>query len=785
MAGKEIKISVRKLVEFVLRAGDLDARFMGSSRVLDGTRLHQKLQRRRREEADTGGWDYAKEVAVSRSIDCEGLMLTVGGRIDGVIKNSEETAIEEIKSTEMPLALLEAGHTAHWAQAKCYGYLYASENQMDSIAIHLTYCQLDSEEIKCFMKTFEIEELKAYFDQLSNIYIKWAEMDNNWMQSRNETIKLLAFPFEAYRQGQRKLAVGVYKTIEEGRKLFVQAPTGIGKTISALFPAVKAMGEGHSSKIFYLTAKTATRQIAVEAVQRMAEKGLKLKTLVLTAKEKLCFKDEVNCNPEYCEYAKGYFDKVGPAVWNALLSHELFTRETIIRYGSEYGLCPFEFSLDLAEWVDCIICDYNYVFDPRVYLKRFFQEAGGDYIFLIDEAHNLVDRSREMFSAELMKKPFLELKRLMKSVSPELSKAAGRINSFMVELRKNNQGKNSCTGEAELKELYKLLEDFVSLSEVWLGHNERSALYKELLERFFEVSAFMRICELFDERYEAYVEILRNDMRLKLFCLDPSHLLMEASGRGKVSIFFSATLTPLHYFKEILGGKPEDHTMRLSSPFDREHLCLLISDTLSVKYKNREDSYRDVAAYIKATASGKKGNYLVFFPSYRYMEEIGKLFAEEDPELRILQQIPVMGDEEREKFLACFEADSDTSLLGFAVIGGIFSEGIDLVGDRLSGVVIVGVGLPQVCYERDIIMDYFKEKCGRGFEYAYQYPGMNKVLQAAGRVIRTEEDRGIVLLIDDRYTTKRYLELFPQEWQHYRTVGSLSDLQKRISNFWA
>ncbi len=768
----------------MLRSGDLDARFAGSSRVLEGTRLHQKLQRQRRADAETEGWDYAKEVAVSHSMDCGSFRLTVGGRIDGVIRCNGDTIIEEIKSTEKSMELLSEGHGLHWAQAECYGYLYALENRLDRITIRLTYCQVGGDDSKYFESAYPFEALEACYKRITDRYIQWAGMQSAWEQTRNESIKQLRFPFETYRQGQRKLAVGVYKTITEGRKLFVQAPTGTGKTISALFPAVMAMGEGDTSKIFYLTAKTATRLIAVEAVQRMTEKGLKLRTLVLTAKEKLCFKEEVNCNPEYCEFARGYFDKAGPAVWNALDSSMLFTRDTVIHYAREFGLCPFEFSLDLAEWIDCIICDYNYVFDPKVYLKRFFNEPGSDYVFLIDEAHNLVDRSREMFSAQLMKKPFLELKRQMKSVDSGLSKAASRINTFMVMLRKKYHEKNSFLDEEELKALCHVLEEFVQLSEIWLGQNLQSGLYHGILEQFFEVSAFLRIHELFDSRYRAYVEIIRNEVRLKLFCLDPSFLLSEASRRGKAAIFFSATLTPLHYFKEILGGASEDYTMRLLSPFAQQHLCLLISDTLSVKFRNRDESLTDVAAYINAVAEGKKGNYLVFFPSYRYMEEVAGIFTADYPAHQVLRQTPAMSEPERELFMESFEADHAGGLLGFAVMGGVFSEGIDLVGERLSGAVIVGVGLPQVCYERDIIMAYFREKCGRGFEYAYRYPGMNKVLQAAGRVIRSEEDKGIVLLIDDRFTSKSYLELFPEEWRHYRTVDNLKALRDQIACFW-
>jgi len=522
----------------------------------------------------------------------------------------------------------------------------------------------------------------------------------------------------------------------------------------------------------------------LDAVYRMWEKGLRLKTIVLTAKDKICFKEESNCNPEYCEYAKGYFDKVNAVLKEVFTQEGIITRETVEAYARKHEVCPFELSLDLSNWMDCIICDYNYVFDPRASLKRFFAEKESNYVLLIDEAHNLVDRAREMFSAELHKKPFLEAKRLMKGIAPFISKAAGRINSVMLAIKKKSEGKSCCIAKEELKELYPALKDFISQGDEWLASNHGSEGHRDILELYFEATAFLRIYEIFDERYITYVELSGSDVKLKLFCLDPSKLLGEITGKVKASIFYSATLTPLHYFKDILGGSEQDYNMKLASPFENSNLSLTIAHNVSTRYMDRENSLSEIADYIKKAVEIRKGNYLVFFPSYKYMNEVYANFTAKYPGVEAILQQPAMQEEERESFLQNFQQHSKKGLVGFVVMGGIFSEGIDLVGDRLIGAVVVGVGLPQVCFERDIIMDFFMKKNSMGFEYAYMYPGMNKVMQAAGRVIRSESDRGVVLLIDGRFGSGRYTSMFPKEWLYNNRVKSPEELGWILEEFW-
>ncbi len=778
MNSKEIlKISVRNLIEYILRSGDLMSSFTGSSRAAQGTKAHQIIQK----TAEEG---YTPEVVVSYLVEDEDIDLGITGRIDGVIENGEDIIIDEIKSTNRNLDQIEVDYNLHhWAQAKCYGYIYAQQNNLERIQIQLTYYHLEMKEIKRFRKAFFLKELKIFFDDIVNRYLQWARVIQSWENKRNDSIKKLNFPFTSYRKGQRKMAVAVYKSILEEKKLFVEAPTGIGKTMATLFPAIKSMGEGHTSKIFYLTAKTITRTIAEKAFDIMRKSGLRFKTLTLTAKEKICLCSNVNCHPDECEYAKGHFDRVNEAI-KEIFALDDFTRSAIEYYAKKHKVCPFEFSLDLALWSDCIICDYNYVFDPRVYLKRFFLDQRGDYIFLVDEAHNLVDRARNMFSAELFKKPILDLKRETKEILPELSKSLHKLNSYMIKVRKKceEQQKRHFIQKDFLNDILPLLKDFCELADAWLAKNLKSSFHADLLDLYFQIVAFLKISELYDEKYITYAEKSGNDLKLKLFCLDPSTHLQNAIKRGKGAVFFSATFSPLDYFIELLGGDNDSYKIKLSSPFPRENLCLLIDDTISTKYKMRELTYDKIVEVISVIVNQKKGNYLVYFPSYKYMNEVYSRFCEIDSEIETICQLSGMSELEREEFLQYFSIENKKGLVGFAVLGGIFGEGLDLTGDRLTGAIIVGVGLPQICLERDLLRDHFLEIKGSGFEYAYIYPGMNKVLQAAGRVIRTETDRGIIFLIDERYSYSSYRKLLPKEWYPLTKVRSgVYSLQKIVS----
>lgn len=775
-----IKVSIQNLIEYIFLSGDINSGFIGSSRMTEGIKGHRIVQQSSEE-------NYQAEVPLAITLERKGLVLELNGRADGIFKLEDRIFIEEIKTTRQRLIDIKQDfNPAHWAQVKCYAYIFGKQKDLDTIGIRLTYYQSDAEEKKSFQKLIAISELEESFYQLIDEYLYWMLIVEKWVKKRNHSIKQLKFPFVNYRKGQRELAVAVYKTIVENKKLFVQAPTGIGKTIATLFPAVKAVNEGQASKVFYLTAKTITRTAAEKAYKQMRAKGLAFKTVTITAKEKICFQDEAICNPEYCEFAHGHFDRIKAAIAD-IFQHDSFSRTLIEEYARKHLVCPFEFSLDLANWSDGIICDYNYIFDPRVYLKRFFLDPKNEYIFLIDEAHNLVDRAREMFSAELIKRPILDLKRKTKEVAPRLSQILNHLNQFLIQARKlcETDKRRYYLQKEQPVELQPVLNDFINTTEEWLGYNHDSPLFEELLNLYFDVKRFIRTLEFYDERYVTYFEKHKNDLKMKLFCLDPAKLLSEIMNKAQGVTLFSATLTPLGYFAQILGGEEDFYQLDLTSCFPRENLCLLVADRVSTKFRERELTYAVVTEYISTVISIKKGNYLIFLPSYQYLNEILIRFTEMNPEIRVIVQKSGMLEIEREDFLHQFSSLNEETLVGFAVMGGIFGEGIDLEGKRLSGAVIVGVGLPKLSLERDIIADYFMALNSRGFEYAYVYPGMNRVLQAVGRVIRTETDRGVVLLIDERFSTFRYKKLFPKHWLPHPVVRDCSSLATKIRQFWS
>lgn len=779
---RQVKISVRNLVEFILRSGNIDASFIGSSRAVEGTRVHKKLQESFQDEFDK---EYESEVTLKYNVEYEDLSLTIEGRADGIIEQADRLIIDEIKTTTAPLEIIDEDfNPLHWAQAKCYAFIYAKEHGLDYIDIRLIYYQLDTEEIKYIVRTFQRTELEAFFSQLANSYYLWAKRTLDWESEKIKSIKELDFPYADYRKGQRNLAMAVYKTIVDKKRLFAQAPTGIGKTISTLFPSVKAIGEGHTSKIFYLTAKTITRKAAEEAFSLMRDKGLRFKTIVLTAKEKICFMDETKCTPDECEYAKGHFDRVNRAIEEILTNEDEWSRDVIEMYAREYRVCPFELSLDLTLWADCIICDYNYVFDPSVYLKRFFVDGGGDYVFLIDEAHNLVDRSRDMFSAQLYGESFHQIRDLVMEQQPKLGKSADKVYNIMAEMDKLcENGKYHIIDELDAS-FYNSLKRLIRECEEFLVKHRDADIHEELLNLYFECISFTRIWELYDERYVAYIEILDGDIRIKLFCLDPSYLLSERLKAGKAAVFFSATLLPMRYYRDILGGSSKDYGIYLDSPFSKFNRCILVANKISTRYRHREKSYVPIAEYIEKVISVQKGNYMVFFPSYEYMNSVYDIFIEKYPQISAYIQEPNMAEYEREEFLDIFKSNPKESTIAFCVLGGIFSEGIDLKADRLIGAIVVGIGLPKICLERNIIRKYFDKRNNLGYEYAYMYPGMNKVLQAAGRVIRSGGDKGVILLIDDRFIYSSYQRLFPKEWFPYVMVNG-DNIVQSVKEFWS
>lgn len=778
------RISVRDLVEFLLRSGDLDRRQSSGRRdaqaMQAGSRIHRKLQKQM-------GSGYQAEVTLKYQILLEDIPVSVEGRADGIWtdENREEplVVIDEIKGTYRDLSRMEAPVEVHLAQAKCYAYIYGQQHGQMRMGVRMIYADLETEELRYFEETYTMEELSGWFRDLMAEYGKWVSFESLWQERRAESLKKLIFPFD-YREGQKDLAVSVYRTIARKKRLFIQAPTGVGKTLSVLFPALKAMGEGLASRIFYLTARTITRTVAVDALDLLRQQGMELKTVVLTAKEKLCVCEKPECDPDHCPRAKGHFDRINQAVYELWTTGpDACTREVILESAERYQVCPFELSLDLAVWVDALICDYNYVFDPNVSLKRFFADGvREDYLFLIDEAHNLVERGREMYSASLEKEAFLQMKKLLRGKREGLTKALDGCNRYLLTLKRECESGFQILPQVGGFELQ--LQRLSTELDKYLEQPVPEEIREQVMEFYFSVWNFLGICDRLDDNYVIYTEFSEEGhFWLHLYCVRPAENLRQCLDCGMAAIFFSATLLPVNYYKDLLTGNLEDYAVYAKSPFDPANRLLLVGTDVSSRYSRRGAvEYERMARYIHETVTVKTGNYLVFAPSYQVMEQVAdRCLAYEDMEC--IRQESGMTEEEREAFLKEFEKERNHSLVGFCVMGGIFSEGIDLTEDRLIGALIIGTGLPQVCREREIVKEYFDKKGMDGFAYAYQYPGMNKVLQAAGRVIRTEADRGMILLMDDRFATISYQRLFPREWEQH-AYCQVDSLAGQLQEFW-
>lgn len=687
-----IRISVRSLVEFILREGDIDNRVSGSMEkdaMLLGGKIHRKIQSRM-------GTNYTAEVPLKIQMPCDGFVLQIEGRADGVLKDDGKVLIDEIKGILRSLEHLEAPVPVHLAQAKCYAYIYAVQNSLKCIDVQMTYCQMETEEIRRFCQEFEFQELQTWFQDLVTQYEKWAKFEIEWRNVRNDSIRQIEFPFP-YREGQRDLVVSVYRTILRKKKLFIQAPTGVGKTMATVFPAVRAVGEGLGEKIFYLTAKTITRTVAEQAFSLLKEKGLLYKTITLTAKEKICFCEEAECNPDACPYAKGHFDRVNDAVFDLITHSGDWSREVLEEQAKKHMVCPFEMSLDVSNWADAVICDYNYAFDPQAHLKRFFSESGkGEYLFLIDEAHNLVERGREMYSASLYKEDLLEVRKLVKAEDPKLAKGLSECNQQFLEL------KRECEHYQILKSVSHIalkLMNVLSKLEDYLEECKDAEKKKRVLDFYFAVRSFLNIHDIMDENYVIFSEMMEDGrFQIKLFCVNPAVNLQNYLEQGNSTIFFSATLLPVHYYKKLLSVEKDDYAVYAHSSFPQENKFLFIGTDVSTRYTRRgESTYQRFARYIAVMAEQKKGNYMAFFPSYRFLEEVHTCFLEcVDHEVDSICQVSYMDEEQREEFLEEFEQEREKSLVAFCVMGGIFSEGIDLTDDKLIGAVIAGTGLPQV-----------------------------------------------------------------------------------------
>ncbi len=834
-----VRLSVRELVEFVCRSGDIDTRRSGPAvqeAMLIGAEVHRRLQ-------GMQGEAYTAEVSLKIEVPLTGeepvscgtpdeeaseaeAYLVIEGRADGVIERRDEpeepasaqkpeppVTVDEIKGVYRNIYEMEAPEPVHLAQAEVYAYIIAKERGLSSVGVQMTYVQLEDEEhprkqpvvkdaIRYFHQSYSFDKIRARFEHYVNSYRKWVLFTVRHRKARDASAKGFPFPYD-YRPGQREIVRQVYHTIEDGKRLFVQAPTGIGKTLAMLYPSVQAVSQGHADKIFYLSAKTVTAGVAEEGMQLMEARGLAFSFLRITAKDRVCVLDVRQCDPEHCPRAKGHFDRVNDAVYDLITHETAVTRETVERYALKYQLCPYEFSLDISYYVDVIICDYNYAFAPHVALQRYFASGSElPYILLVDEAHNLADRGRDMYSASLVKEDVLAAKKLFGG-QKTLLKTLERVNKIMLQLKRECE-KLTVFGEENFPNA--LLFELQKLKEAIGRFMDRHPDYpgqEEIVDFYFEISDFIDTCAYLPDGYVSYASF-DDDGKffVRLFCIHPANRLRETLDAVKSTVFFSATFLPVNYYKELLAGSAEEDAVYVNSPFDPGRRRLLAGTDVSSRYTRRgPEEYRRIAEYLYMMASVKKGNYLAFFPSHAFLknaaEALQELITEREdslssengpeakPRVELILQKRAMTEKDRADFLAEFSDTGRTgSLLGLSVMGGVFSEGIDLVREQLIGVAVVGTGLPQVCTERELIKEYYDSQGKNGFDYAYRFPGFNKVMQAAGRLIRTADDEGVILLLDERFRYRENRALFPREWADCTALG-FSEAEREIRRFWA
>ena len=795
----QVQLSVRQLVEFICRSGDIDVRettgILDVSRMQLGAKIHRKLQKEAK-----GLYTPEVPVRLERQLSClvsrpdETMEITypyqliVTGRADGVIEDEDGVMIDEIKTVSRDVLKMEEPEEVHLAQAKVYAAVIAKQEELENIRVQMTYVEPDSMHIKRFETKYTADELGQWLEDLLSRFKAWTDFGIRQRLFRQASIQGLPFPYP-YREGQRDLVVFVYRHIEAGKRLFIEAPTGTGKTLATVYPAVQSVGQSQAERIFYLTAKTITRTVAEEAFDLLRSKGLHFRTVTLTAKEKICPQEDKTCSPATCPYAKGHFDRINEALFDLISHEERITRPVVLQYARKHTVCPYSLAMEAADWADGIIGDYNYGFDPEASLMRFFIDSAGSSIFLIDEAHNLVERARGMYSADISKEEVLLARRTLKKLpgASRVVKALGEVNDWLLaEGKKAESDRNALalTEEEDGLAFCELVSELDRALLSYLNHHRKFEKRDEILLFFFGVHHFVGMAPDFGTGYLQYTSKDEGGTIFHAFCVDPSAQLIQRMDYTRSTILFSATLLPVQYFKEMLTGHAEDDAVYAHSIFPSDSRHVFIATDVSSLYRERSlENYERIARYIRETVEAKAGHYIAYFPSYSFLISVADIYRRLFPEDQLLLQDRSMSEADRENFLSAFQHPDGTTRIGFAVMGGAFAEGIDLKKESLIGAIIVGTGLPGISLDNDLLRSYFDERGRDGFNYAYQYPGMNNVLQAAGRVIRTVNDRGVIVLLDRRFLSGRYRALFPREWDRVSSVN-IRNIRKELDAFW-
>ena len=766
----KVAVSVVALAEFVHRRGDIHARLDGRATSLEGVSVQRKLQRDR-------GEHYQRERQLIEVFEVSGITIEVTGRLDGCDLTAATGVVEEFKTTRADAELAHAHQgSAHWAQLKLYAALLArelarEENAVDEWLLRLLYCHPDTLVAFPFEQHLRSGELDEFLTRTLAWYGSWWTEQQRHLDQRDRQIANLAFPFEGYRPHQQAMARRAYQALRNGEHLLLEAPTGSGKTMALIYPAVKSLSDQTTQKILFLTSKTTGAAAARDACRQIDPNGSLMRTVVITAKEKTCLVAGMPCDPARCQYANGYFDRIHHAVTDLLKLGNIGAEE-IEAKALEHVVCPFELSLDAAVWADVIIADYNYVFDPVVRLQRFAERP--DISLLIDESHQLAPRTRNMLSVTLHRSTVKTV--LTEAIPQALLRRVRSIDRQFMSFKREH----GATDEAVVPRPDALLRALGRFTEELLASEVSLDEFPGTRALAFDAFRWVRSDSWYDDqRFKFILRRSRSELTLRLLCLDPAPYLGEILKGFGGHIRFSGTVSPLDLYQDLHGqaGAPAE---RVGSPFSSNQLGVWIVDDVPTYWRQREQSLPALVDLVINVVSAKSGNYLVALPSYEYLRQFSEAFGVAAPEIELLVQEPAMTDEERERFLVRF-ADATVPVLGVAVMGGVFTESVDFSDSKLAGVICVGIGLPPPSLELGLIQAHFEES-GRGREVAYDLPAMTRVLQAAGRILRSAEDRGVLCLVDARFKRREYQRFFPAHWQP--AVLGAGQMAGALAEFW-